>query len=172
MKLRSAKCFCKISNDAAKRLALYKLKKDGEFVDLAVCADGTQTAVHGIVMASLSEDLMEAVSEESGELRLDFPKEVVQILIQLVYQGTCSITNDTVGPLLKLANTYNIDLLKKVCGDYLVQNLSNESFLTYYSLSSDLCNHVKEKINKFAKVNFSSLYKNGQISSDMEDFKI
>ena len=171
MKLRSAKCFCKISNNAAKRLALYKLKIDGEFVDLDVCADGTQTAVHGIVMASLSEDMMEAVTDESGELKLDFPKEIVQILIQLAYQGTCTLTNDTVGPLLKLANTYNIDLLKKVCGDYLTKNLSNESFLTYYDLSSDLCNHLKEKINKFAKVNFRSLYKNGQITSDMEDFE-
>ena len=80
MKLRSSKCFCKITNNAAKRLAQYKLKKDKEFVDLAVCADdGTQTAVHRIVMASLSEDLMEAVCEESGELHLDFPKETVQL---------------------------------------------------------------------------------------------
>ena len=171
MKLRSTKCFCKISNNAAKKLDLHKLKKDGDFVDLAVSADGTQTNVHGIVMASLSEDMMEVVSEENGILHLDFPAEVVKILIQLVYQGTCTITNDTIGALLQLANTYNIDLLKKVCGDFLIKNLSNESFLTYYGLSSDLCCHMKEKINKFAKVNFSSLYKNGQINSDMEDFE-
>ena len=90
MKLRNSKCFCKISN---KRPAPYKLKKDGEFVDLSVSADGTETNVHGIVIASLSEDMMEAVIDDSGELKLDFPKEIVQILIQLAYQGTCTITN-------------------------------------------------------------------------------
>ena len=130
MKLRSTKCFCKISNDAAQKLALHKLMKDDDFVDLAVSTDGIQTNAHGIVMASLSEDMMEVVSVENGELQLDFSTEVVKSMIQLVYQGTCTITNDTVGPLLKLANAYNIDILKKVCGDFLVQNLSNESFLT------------------------------------------
>ena len=57
MNLRNTKCFCKMSNNAAKRLALYKLKKDGEFVDLTVCTDGTQIAVHGIVFANLIKEL-------------------------------------------------------------------------------------------------------------------
>ena len=157
MKLRSFKkeCVCQMEFRTARNFHLLKLRDSGDFVDKILrSSDQEEISVHRIVMSSLSLTMMKMM-ETNTTTFLPYPKEVVQALVKLAYTGTCDLKDDSVGMILKAAKEYEIEPLVKICGQYLVSQLTEEVVLSFYRMSvKHCCDHVSGSITKYICINF------------------
>ena len=157
MKLRSfqKECVCQMEFRTARNFHLLKLRDSGDFVDKILrSSDQEEISVHRIVMSSLSLTMMKMM-ETNTTTFLPYPKEVVQALVKLAYTGTCDLKDDSIGMILKAAKEYEIEPLVKICGQYLVSQLTEGVVLRFYRMSvKHCCDHVSGSITKYICIKF------------------
>lgn len=79
--------------------------------------------------------LMEAGSNEIPIA--GFSVEVVKVFLELIYkESSAKLTMDIIWDVLNLANRYSVEGLKIFCGEFLVENLTNENALELLDKSS------------------------------------
>jgi len=159
LKLRShkQKCFCEIDSTPLKNGLLSRLRVTKAFND-KIITDTSDTEFHvsSLVISSLSPLLFELMKTPGLKVSLPFSGKVVQHMIDLAYTGYCDITVELLKPLLDLANTYDIRILKKLCADFISSTLSDNNIINFYRLSMQhVCEHLAGKIGRNLRINFS-----------------
>lgn len=102
-----------------------------------------------------------AVADELPVIQLDFPdpNRIFPAVLRFIYEGVIEILPENAIPLLAMADHYCIEILKKLCSDYVVANIDRENAL--WMLERAMLYNAEEIITTCVNViarNFSYIY--------------
>src|SRR5688572_8013863 len=85
-------------------------------------------------------------------------------MIQYLYQGTLTISEDRLIPMLALANEYNIHPLKDSCINILGSNINESNLFSLLAVVDKYnSNSLKMMISSYMALHFNSLLENGTL---------
>ena len=144
---RNAKCYCERTVKRVDSLALYDLQKTNKFTDRTLqSGDGAIFQVHTIVMMSLCPDFKDLMPEETQH-SLPYSSKVISTIVELAYTGATTTDEDILEEQLKMAKHFGIDLLTKICSDFIIATLTIENWNKRYRLGQRfLCKHAMEQV--------------------------
>ena len=155
---RNAKCYCERTVKRVDSLALYDLQKTNKFTDRTLqSGDGAIFQVHTIVMMSLCPDFKDLMPEETQH-SLPYSSKVISTIVELAYTGATTTDEDILEEQLKMAKHFGIDLLTKICSDFIIATLTIENWDQRYRLGQRfLCKHAMEQVMRFICTNLAKL---------------
>ncbi|CAM4639843.1 unnamed protein product [Leuciscus chuanchicus] len=142
------------------------LRKQGILCDVVLVVDGKHILAHRVVLAAASHffnlmftsSMMEATNHEV-ELGGAEP-EIVELLVEFVYTARISVNSNNVQSLLNAANQYQIEPVKKMCVDFLKEQVDATNCLGISSLAECLnCPELKVSADDFIHQHFTDVYK-------------
>ena len=155
---RNAKCYCERTVKSVDSLALYDLQKTNKFTDRTLrSSDGAIFQVHTIVMMSLCPDFKDLMPEETQH-SLPYSSKVISTIVELAYTGATTTDEDILEEQLKMAKHFGIDLLTKICSDFIIATLTMGNWNQRYRLGQRfLCKHAMEQVMRFICTNLAKL---------------
>ena len=163
-------CYCKpetstpqLDLELLQRYA--RLRENGKFLDLEIlCSDGSTRSVHKFILNSLSVKLGRSILElGDSDVSFEAPVEVLDALIELAYTSKLNLTGvhmDTIGQLLTIASSYDINSLKQELSCHIKSTLSLSNALEFFHHASEngLCLKDIQLIRAYIlKKNFMAL---------------
>ena len=127
-----------------------------KFIDMMLhTVEGAEIPAHKIIMASLSPDFCTLMKQPERTQSLPFSTEAVNSLVQLAYTGRITITESTLEEQLEVAALYTINLLTKLCGEFMITSLTTENSYIYFKFCQKFCcHHFTDTVEKFICRNF------------------
>lgn len=134
-----------------------------------------QLHAHSFILWSISDifkpTLLSPSASNNEPIRISqFTYEDFKEFISFFYLGTCQLTLDNVMSLVHLADFYNVDILKKLCDDFLIKSAEKSDALKVYealkecSLDNALNSVLEYTANNTEKVVKDDYFK--QLSKD------
>jgi hypothetical protein len=131
-----------LNNHAVKigqiRYAIFKSQNtnNGGF-DVTFQFKDKQLHAHSFILWSISDifksTLLGPSSNSNEPIRISqFTYDDFKEFISFFYLGTCQLTLDNVMSLVHLADFYNVDILKKLCDDFLIKSAEKSDALKVY----------------------------------------
>ena len=81
-----------------------------------------------------------------------------------MYNSENIIDDNNVIKLLKISRTWNLDILAKLCVEYMNDNITINNACRFYNFALDnVDQHKSQIINKFIREHFTSLHESGQL---------
>ncbi|XP_010871644.1 kelch-like protein 7 isoform X2 [Esox lucius] len=142
------------------------LRKQGTLCDVILVVQGKHIPAHRVVLAAASHffslmfttSMMESTSHEV-ELRSAEP-EIIELLVEFVYTARISVNSSNVQSLLDAANQYQIEPVKKMCVDFLKEQVDATNCLGISALAECLdCPELKLSADDFIHQHFTEVYK-------------
>ncbi|KAL2080636.1 hypothetical protein ACEWY4_024429 [Coilia grayii] len=142
------------------------LRKQGTLCDVVLVVQGKHIMAHRVVLAAASHffnlmfttNMMEATSHEV-ELKCVEP-EVVELLVEFIYTARISVNSNNVHSLLSAANQYQIEPVKKMCVEFLKDQVDQTNCLSISALADYLdCPELKMAADNFIHQHFTDIYK-------------
>ncbi|KAL6972378.1 Zinc finger and BTB domain-containing protein 7A [Sarracenia purpurea var. burkii] len=106
--------------------------KNQLFTDVILIANGKEYPAHKTVLstrspvfAAMFASKMKEVENNRVEIE-DIDDEVLENMLSYIYTGRCE--NKLADKLLVVAEKYDLQMLKKICEDELIENLSLEKY--------------------------------------------
>ncbi|XP_055703642.1 BTB/POZ domain-containing protein 2-like [Phlebotomus papatasi] len=119
----------------AERLASLKGKTTLSDMTFIVGSSETKIPGHRFVLSLVSESFESC----DREIRIaDFEVEIFMEFLGYVYSGEVTLSDTTALEMLKLANRYSVDFLKKDCVDFLRRNINVTNVLQCLDLGIEL----------------------------------
>ncbi|XP_076033386.1 kelch-like protein 8 isoform X2 [Oratosquilla oratoria] len=122
--------------------SLYEAWKAGQFTDLAIRTSDRTIHAHKLVLvaaspyfrAMLSAGLLEG---QTSSLSLeDVAGDALNTVLQYVYSGKVSICDNNVTTVLRLADYFQLYMLKNLCCYYLKNHITSSSSLRVYEMAT------------------------------------
>ncbi|XP_060752881.1 kelch-like protein 7 [Tachysurus vachellii] len=142
------------------------LRKQGILCDVILVVQGKHILAHRVVLAAASHffnlmfttNMMEATNHEV-ELRGAEP-EIIELLVEFVYTARISVNSNNVQSLLNAANQYQVEPVKKMCVDFLKDQVDATNCLGISALAECLhCPELKIAADEFIYQHFTDVYK-------------
>ncbi|KAI4888589.1 hypothetical protein NFI96_007707 [Prochilodus magdalenae] len=150
------------SKDSRLKLEL----SEGILCDVILVVQGKHILAHRVVLAAASHffnlmfttNMMEATNHEV-ELGGAEP-EIIELLVEFVYTARISVNSNNVQSLLNAANQYQIEPVKKMCVDFLKEQVDATNCLGISALAECLnCPELKTAADEFICQHFTDVYK-------------
>ena len=88
----------------------------------------------------------------------------MRTVVAFMYNSEYIIDDDNVIELLKLSITWNLDILIKLCVEYMTDNITINNACRFYNFALDNVDQPKSRIiNEFIREHFTSLHESGQL---------
>uniref|UniRef100_A0A8C1S586 Kelch-like family member 7 n=1 Tax=Cyprinus carpio TaxID=7962 RepID=A0A8C1S586_CYPCA len=138
----------------------------GILCDVILVVQGKHILAHRVVLAAASHffnlmftsSMMEATNHEV-ELGGAEP-EIIELLVEFVYTARISVNSNNVQSLLNAANQYQIEPVKKMCVDFLKEQVDPTNCLGISALAECLnCPELKVAADDFIHQHFTDVYK-------------
>jgi len=142
------------------------LRRNQSFCDVKVVVKDREFVAHKAVLAAASPfflSLLISDMRESKEhlIRIELEEataSVMEDVLQYVYTGNVSITEDNAHNLMATADYLLLPGLKTVVGRYLTENLATENCISYYYFAVKYqCEELKEEARGMINSDFSAV---------------
>ena len=93
------------------------------------------------------------------------PEHILRTVVAFMYNSEYVIDDANVIELLKLSRTWNLDILAKLCVEYMNDNVTINNACMFYNFALDnVDQHKSQILNEFIREHFTSLHESGQLS--------
>ncbi|KAJ8397297.1 hypothetical protein AAFF_G00441310 [Aldrovandia affinis] len=146
--------------------AMNNLRKQRTLCDVSLVVEGRHIPAHRVVLAAASHffylmfttNMLESTSHEV-ELKNADP-EIIDLLVEFIYTARISVNSNNVQSLLDAANQYQIEPVKKMCVEYLKEQVDAANCLGISVLADCLdCPELKTVADDFIHQHFTEVYK-------------
>ena len=142
------------------------LRRNQSFCDVKVVVKDKELTAHKAVLAAASPFFLSLLTSDMREskehlIRIELEEAtayVMEDLLQYVYTGNVSVTEENAHNLMATADYLLLPGLKTVVGRYLIEILTTENCVfNYYFADKYDCVDLKEKAREMVKSNFSAV---------------
>ncbi|KAK0041913.1 kelch repeat and BTB domain-containing protein 3, partial [Biomphalaria pfeifferi] len=161
-------CFDISSNKISQGIisSIAELGRKGKFEDFEVIVEGERIKCHSFLLASCSEffrNLLDSNMKEKQDMKVNLPNvtsKTFKLILNSLYTGELLLTNDNVLDVWAAVHQLQIDFLVQHCEDFIVVNVTTETFQAYEKQADVLqCQSFTERVFPFLYQNFMTLRK-------------
>ena len=147
---------------------LWQHQQKNEFCDFTLTTNNTSIECHKLVLSSASSYFSQLLCDSEHKTdTIDFtplPEHILRTVVAFMYNSEYVIDDDNVIELLKLSRTWNLDILAKLCLEYMNDNVTINNACRFYNFALDnVDQHKSQILNKFIREHLTSLHESGQL---------
>ena len=147
---------------------LWQHQQKNEFCDFTLTTNNTSIECHKLVLSSASSYFSKLLCDSEHNTNIidvtPLPEHILRTVVAFMYNSEYVIDNDNVIELLKLSRTWNLDILAKLCVEYMNDITINNACRFYNFALENVDQHKSQIINDFIREHFTSLHESGQLS--------
>ena len=148
---------------------LWQHQQKNEFCDFTLTTNNTSIECHKLVLSSASSYFSEILCDSEHNTNIidvtPLPEHILRTVVAFMYNSEYVIDDDNVIELLKLSITWNLDILAKLCLEYMNDNITINNACMFYNFALENVDQHKSQIrNEFIREHFTSLHESGQLS--------
>ena len=148
---------------------LWQHQQNNEFCDFTLTTNNTSIECHKLVLSSASSYLSQLLCDSEHNTNIidvtPLPEHILRTVVAFMYNSEYVINDENVIELLKFSGTWNLDILAKLCVEYMNDNITINNACRFYNFALDNFNQHKSQIaNEFIREHFISLHESGQLS--------
>ena len=143
-------------------------QQKNEFCDFTLTTNNTSIECHKLVLSSASSYFYQLLCDSEYNINIfdvtPLPEYILRTVVAFMYNSEYIIDDDNVIELLKLSITWNLDILIKLCVEYMTDNITINNACRFYNFALDKVDQHKSRIiNEFIREHFTSLHESGQL---------
>ena len=147
---------------------LWQHQQKKEFCDFTLTTKNTSIECHKLVLSSASSYFSQLFCDSEHNTNIidvtPLPEHILRTIVAFMYNSEYVINNDNVMELLKLSKTWNLDILTKLCVEYMNDNITINNACRFYNFALDIVEQQQSQhINEFIREHFTSLHESGQL---------
>ena len=147
---------------------LWQHQQKNEFCDFTLTTNNTSIECHKLVLSSASSYFSQLLCDSEHNTNIidvtPLPDHILRTVVAFMYNSEYVINDENVIELLKFSGTWNLDILAKLCLEYMNDNITINNACRFYNFASDNDDQHKSQIlNKFIREHFTSLHQSGQL---------
>ena len=147
---------------------LWLHQQKNEFCDFTLTTNNTSIECHKLVLSAASSCFSQLLCDSEHNINIidvtPLPKHVLRTALAFMYNSEYVLNDDNVVELLKLAGTWNLDILAKLCIMYMNDNITFNNACRFYNFALDNVDlHKSQILNRFIRKHFTSLHESGQL---------
>ena len=144
-------------------------QQKNEFCDFTFTTNNTSIECHKLVLSSASSYFSQLLCDSEHTTNIidatPLPEHILRTVVAFMYNSEYVIDDDNVIELLKLSGAWNLDILAKLCVEYMNDNITINNACSLYNFALDnVDQHKSQIINEFIREHFTSLHESGQLS--------
>ena len=148
---------------------LWQHQQKNEFCDFTLTTNNTSIECHKLVLSSASSYFSQLLCDSEQNTNIidvtPLPEHILRTVVAFMYNSECVIDDENVIELLKFSETWNLDILAKLCVEYMNDNISINNACRFYKFALDNDDqHKSQIVNEFIREHFTSLHESGQLS--------
>ena len=148
---------------------LWQHQQKKEFCDFTLTTNNTSIRCHKLVLSSASSYFSQLLCDSEHNINIidvtPLPEHILRTVVAFMYNSEYVIDSENVIELKKLSETWNLDILAKLCVTYMNDKITINNACWFYNFASDNDDqHKSQIINKFIREHFTSLHESGQLS--------
>ena len=148
---------------------LWQHQQKNEFCDFTLTTNNTSIECHKLVLSSASSYFSQLLCDSDHNTNIidvtPIPEYILRTVVAFMYNSEYVIDDENVVELLKLSRTWNLDILAKLCLEYMNDNITINNACRFYNVAFDNVDpHKSQIINEFIREHFTSLHESGQLS--------
>ena len=146
---------------------LWEHQQKNEFCDFTLTTNNTVIECHQLVLSSASSYFSQLLCDSDYTNIIDvtpLPEHILRTVVAFMYNSDYVIDDENVIELLKFSKTWNLDILAKLCVEYMNDNATINNACRFYNFALDnVDQHKSQIVNKFIRQHFTSLHESGQL---------
>ena len=147
---------------------LWQHQQNNEFCDFTLTTNNTSIECHKLVLSSASSYFSELLCDPEHNTNIidvtPLPEHILRAIVAFMYNSEYVIDDENVIELLKLSGTWNLDILAKLCVEYMNDNVTINNACRFYNFAlENVDQHKSQILNKFIREHFTSLHESGQL---------
>ena len=148
---------------------LLQHQQKNEFCDFTLTTNNTSIECHKLVLSSASSYFSQLLCDSEHNTNIidvtPLPEHILKTLVAFMYNSEYVIDDENVIELLKFSGTWNLDILAKLCVEYMNDNVTINNACRFYNFALDnVDQHKSQIINEFIREHFTILHESGQLS--------
>ena len=148
---------------------LWQHQQKNEFCDFTLTTNNTSIECHKLALSSASSYFSQLLCDSEHNTNIidvtPLPEHILRTVVAFMYNSEYVIDDENVIQLLKFSGTWNLDILAKLCVEYMNDNITINNACRFYNFASDNDDqHKSQIVNKFIREHFISLHESGQLS--------
>ena len=148
---------------------LWQHQQKNEFCDFTLTTNNTSIECHKLVLSSASSYLSQLLCDSEHNTNIidvtPLPEHILRTVVAFMYNSEYVIDDENVIELLKFSETWNLDILAKLCVTYMNDNITINNACRFYNFALDnVDQHKSQHIHKFIREHFTSLHESGKLS--------
>ena len=147
---------------------LWQHQQKNEFCDFTLTTNNTSIECHKLVLSSASSYFSRLLCDSEYNTNIidvtPLPEHILQTVVAFMYNSEYVINDENVIELLKFSGTWNLDILAKLCVEYMNDNITVNNACRFYNFAlDDVDQQNSQNISEFIRENFISLHESGQL---------
>ena len=139
-----------------------------EFCDFTLTTNNTSIECHKLVLSSASSYFSKLLCDSEHNTNIidvtPLPEHILRAIVAFMYNSEYVINDENVIELLKLSIPWNLEILTKLCVEYMNDNITINNACRFYNFVLDnVDQHKSQIINEFIREHFTSLHESGQL---------
>ena len=148
---------------------LWQHQQKNEFCDFTLTTNNTSIECHKLVLSSASSYFSQLLCDSDYNANsidvTPLPEHILRTVVAFMYNSEYVIDGENVIELLKLSGIWNLDILAKLCVEYMNDNITINNACGFFNIALDnVDQHKSQILNKFTREHFTSLHESGQLS--------
>ena len=145
---------------------LWQHQQKNEFCDFTLTTNNTSIECHKLVLSSASSYFSQLLCDSEHNTNIidvtPLSEHLLRTVVAFMYNSEYVIDDDNVVELLKLSGNWNLDILAKLCVEYMNDNITINNACRFYNFALDnVDQHNSQILNKFIREHFTSLHESG-----------
>ena len=147
---------------------LWQHQQKNQFCDFTLTTNNNSIECHKLVLSCASSYFSELLCDSEHNINIldvtPLPEHILRTVVAYMYTSEDVINDENVTELLKLSETWNLDILAKLCVAYMNDNITISNTCRFYKSAIDNFNHHQSQIvDEFIRKHFISLHESGQL---------
>ena len=148
---------------------LWQHQQKNEFCDFTLTTKNTSIECHKLVLSSASSYFSQLLCDSEYNTNIidvtPLPEHILRTVVAFMYNSEYVINDENVIELLKFSETWNLDILAKLCVTYMNDNITINNACMFYNFALDnVDQHKSQHIHEFIREHFTNLHESGQLS--------
>ena len=148
---------------------LWQHQQKNEFCDFTLTTNNTSIECHKLVLSSASSYFSQLLCDSEHNTNIidvtPQSEHILRTVVAFMYNSEYVIDDENVIELLKFSQTWNLDILAKLCVTYMNDNITVNNACRFYNFALDnVDQHKSQHIHEFIREHFTNLHESGQLS--------
>ena len=147
---------------------LWRHQQKNQFCDFTLTTNNTSIECHKLVLSSASSYFSRLLCNSEYNTNIidvtPLPENILSTVVAFMYNSAYVIDDENVVELLKLSDSWNLDILVTLCVSFINNNVTINNVCRFYNftLDTDDMNQF-ESLNKFIREHFKILHESNKL---------